>query len=85
MEWMLIVGCAVWIIGLAFFAPDLLVPRCPICGEILERKPVEDSSSWNEWNLGWLRYSCRRCMYFHRRPIIYRDSKEIKYDVGTLR
>ncbi len=93
MEWILMLGSLVWIVGLALFAPDLLAPRCPIplgiagfaiCGSILERRPVENKTSWNHWNLGWIRYSCHQCLYFHHRPTIYRDVKETKYEIRTV-
>ncbi len=84
-EWLLFVGCLVWITGLALFLPEMFAPRCPICGSILEQCPAEHAGSWNRWNLGWIKFFCNRCAYFHRRPVVFRDSKVTKYEVRTVR
>lgn len=44
-EWLLFVGCLVWITGLALFLPEMFAPRCPICGSILEQRPAEHAGS----------------------------------------
>ncbi len=78
------VGCFVWIVVLALFAPEMFAPRCPICGSILERRPVENSGSLGEWNLGWVKFFCNRCAYSHRRPIVSRNVKVTKYEVRSV-
>jgi hypothetical protein len=67
------VALAYLVILLRIF-PDLMAPRCPWCGARLERRPVLESSQvQGHWHIGWHRYSCVQCLYFHRRPFLYRE------------
>lgn len=87
MAQVLFVGIGIlWLLIVARFSPDLLAPRCPLCGARLEQR--EDTSIarlWKLWHWGWRRFSCTRCLYYHRRPVIYRQAEETKHEASALR
>ncbi|CAG0945402.1 hypothetical protein ANRL1_02326 [Anaerolineae bacterium] len=81
----------VFAVGLAYFlallkfAPEIFTPRCPICSAPLERREITGTRfSLNKWRLGWRRFSCTACLYFHRRPVIYRDDQVSKYETHSF-
>ncbi len=53
--------------------PGLLAPRCPLCGAHLECSVADEKNRlWHRWHIGWRRYSCVQCLYYHVRPFLFR-------------
>lgn len=86
MEWILFGALILYFSLLVHLAPDLFARRCPICGARLEyRFDVAIVSPGTDWHLGWRKWLCPECLYSHRRPVIYRDSKENEYEARAVR
>ncbi len=80
MEWIFIGSLLLFVIAMIRLFPDLVAPRCPLCGAHLQAQDVEDVKSWRSWQLGWHRLSCVQCLYFHKRPIFFRSTSATAYE-----
>ncbi len=86
MEWIFLGALVLYILALLRFLPGLFAPRCPVCGARLERRfDIAIVSFRKHWHLGWRKFICPQCLYSCRRPVIYRDPKEIQYEARALR
>jgi hypothetical protein len=86
MEWVLFGLAFLYLLLLLRVFPELLVPRCPFCGAHLERKITSKSVKvWHRWHVGWRRFSCVQCLYYHERPFVYREIDEMSYRPQQIR
>jgi hypothetical protein len=77
MEWVLIVLAVLYLLVLLRAFPMLLAPRCPLCGAHLESHLTEEHQRvWRRWHIGWRKFSCVQCLYYHNRPYIFRSIEE---------
>jgi hypothetical protein len=80
MGWIFIGALIAYLFLLRRFVPGLFAPRCPLCGARLERRFNSPTASFGKrWHYGWGRFACTQCLYYHDRPVVYRD-REVKTD-----
>ncbi len=71
MDWLLMLVGLIFLIGVTRRFPELLKPRCPLCGANLECREITGTRiHWRRWGLTWHRFSCNVCLYVHHRPRI---------------
>lgn len=75
--WILI---GIWLaiaIGAGRLYPTVFVPRCPICGEILEGNEDETAPvlNYRGWRARWQTFYCTQCWYFRHLLSIKRQTE----------
>ncbi len=85
MEWLLLGTWLILIVGIISLYPELVAPRCPICGAHLERRDdIREMGCLKRWCVGLRKFSCPACLYSHRRPILYRRPGVSKYETRAI-
>jgi hypothetical protein len=74
MEWTLGIIAALYFSILRRLFPGLFAPRCPLCGALLQATITDESRHiWRRWHVGFRKFSCGSCLYYHKRPFVYRS------------
>ena len=86
MEWIFLSALVVYLLMLGRFFPELFAPHCPICqAQVEHRFDLAIVHFSKQWKLGWRKFTCPQCLYSYRRPVVYRELKESRYETRAVR
>ena len=85
MEWLFLCAVALFVISMIRAFPELLAPRCPVCGMRLE--PSDDvrvALRWNGWAVSWRKFVCPQCFYRRELLRIVPLNKDLKNEACAV-